>query len=61
MSTESEEKELEDLAPLRVSLIRKNKSAKTADIDEIIFYLKSRYLTQNEVPRIFICDIPAFF
>ena len=37
VSTESEEKELVDLAPLRISLIRENKSAKTADIDEIFF------------------------
>ena len=37
VSTETEEKELVDLAPLRISLIRENKSAKTADIDEIFF------------------------
>ena len=36
VSTESEEKELVDLAPIRVSLIHKNKSVKTAVIDEIM-------------------------
>ena len=36
-----------------------NKSAKTADVDEIIFYLKPKYLTHNEEPRIFIHDIPT--
>ena len=35
VSTESEEKELVDLAPIRVSLIHKNKSVKTV-IDEIM-------------------------
>ena len=48
-----------DLAPSRVSLIRKVKSAKTAIIDEIIFYLKSKYSAHNEEPRIFIHDIPS--
>ena len=47
-----------DLAPSRVSLIRKAKSAKTENIDKIIFYLKSKYSTHNEEPRIFINDIP---
>ena len=37
VSTDSEEKELIDLVPLRVSLIRKVKSVKTVNIDEIIF------------------------
>ena len=37
---ESEEKELIDLAPSRVLLIRKEKSEKIVNIDEIIFYLK---------------------
>ena len=56
VSTESEEKELVDLASSRVSLIRKVKSEKTANIDEIIFYLKFKYLAHNEEPRIFIHD-----
>ena len=37
---EREEKELVDLAPPRVLLIRKEKIEKTVNIDEIIFYLK---------------------
>ena len=32
-------------------------SVKTVNIDEIIFYLKSKYSTHNEEPRIFINDI----
>ena len=56
---ESEEKELQDLAPSRIFLIRKEKSEKTVKIDEIIFYLKSIYSTHNEEPRTFIYDIPT--
>ena len=56
---EREEKELVDLAPPRVLLIRKEKIEKTVNIDKIIFYLKFMYLTHNEVPRIFIDDIPT--
>ena len=56
---EREEKELVDLAPPRVLLIRKEKIEKTVNIDEIIFYLKSMYSTHNEEPRIFIDDIPV--
>ena len=58
VSTESEEKELINLAPSRVSLIQKVKSVKTVNIHEIIFYLKSKYLAHNEEPRSFINDIP---
>ena len=57
VSTESEEKELIDLAPSRVSLNWKVKSVKTVNIDEIIFYLKPKYLAHNEEPRIFINGI----
>ena len=56
---EREEKELVDLAPPRVLLIRKEKIEKTVNIDKIIFYLKFMYLTHNEEPRIFIDDIPT--
>ena len=63
---ENEEKELLDLAPSRILLIRKEKSEKTVNIDEIIFYLKSiqsillkMYSTHNEEPRTFIDDIPT--
>ena len=54
-----EEKKLVDLAPSRVLLIRKEKSRKTVNIDEIIFYLKSMYSTHNEEPKTFIDDIPT--
>ena len=37
VSTENEAKELIDLAPSRVSVIRKVKNAKVVNIDEIIF------------------------
>ena len=40
---EREEKELVDLAPPRVLLIRKEKIEKIVNIDEIIFYLESMY------------------
>ena len=58
-STQSEEKELLDLAYLIVFLIRKVKSEKTADTDKIIFYLKSKCSAHNEESRIFIHDIPT--
>ena len=51
-------KELMNLAHSRVFLIRKAKTAKKENIDEIIFYLKPKYSTHNEEPRIFIKDIP---
>ena len=40
---EREEKELVDLAPPKVLLIRKEKIEKIVNIDEIIFYLESMY------------------
>ena len=52
--TENEAKELIDLAPSRVILIRKVKNEKTGNIDEIIFYLKSQYLAHNNEQRNFI-------
>ena len=57
VSIESAKRELIDLALSRVSLIRKVKSVKTVNINEIIFYLKSTYSAHNEEPRIFINDI----
>ena len=54
VSTENEAKELIDLAPSRVCLIRKAKNAKMVNIDEIFFYLMSQYLTHNEEQRTFI-------
>ena len=58
VSIESEKRDSIDLAPSRVSLIRKVKSLKTVNINEIIFDLKSKYSAHNEEPRIFIYDIP---
>ena len=40
---EREEKELVDLAPPKVLLIRKEKFEKIVNIDEIVFYLESMY------------------
>ena len=48
-----------DLAPSKVSLIRKAKSTKTKNIDEIIFYLKSKYSAYNVEPRTLLKDIPG--
>ena len=56
VSTENEAKEWIDLASSRVCLIYKVKNAKMLNIDEIIFYLKSQYLTHNEEPRTFIWE-----
>ena len=43
----------------RSFVIRKEKSKKIVNIDEMIFYLKSMYSTHNEEPRTFIDDIPT--
>ena len=51
VSTENEAKELIDLASSSVCLIRKAKNAKMVNIDEIIFYLKSLYLSHNKEQR----------
>ena len=58
--TENEAKELIDLAPLRVFLIRKAaKNAKKMNINEIIFYLESRYSADNRDQINFIQEIPS--
>ena len=36
--------------PLRFLMIHKEKSEKTVDIHEVIFYLKSMYSTNNDEP-----------
>ena len=50
VSTENEAKELTELAPSRVILVRKVKNEKIVKIDEIMFYLKSPYchITMNK-------------
>ena len=52
VSIKNEAKELIDLAPSRVCLIHKVKNAKMVNIDEIIFYLKSLYLSHNKEQRV---------
>ena len=66
-STENEAKELTDLIPLRVLLVRKiAKNAKKMNINEIIFYLKSEYSADNRDQITFIQeilsqgDVPSF-
>ena len=59
--TKNETKELIDLAPSGVFLIHKAaiKNANRMNIHEIIFYLKSRFLTDNRNQITFIQDIPS--
>ena len=59
VSTENEAKELIDLPPSRVILVRKVKNEKMVNTDEIIFYLKSQYLAHNDEERTFIPHIPS--
>ena len=59
VSTKNEAKELIELAPSRVILVRKVKNEKMVNIDEIIFYLKSQYLAHNAEERTFIPNIPS--
>ena len=59
VSTENGAKELIDLVPSRVILVRKLKNEKVVNIDEIIFYLKSQYLAHNDEQRTFIPNIPS--
>ena len=40
-------------------MVRKVKNEKIVNIDEIIFSLKSQYLTHNDEERTFIEDIPS--
>ena len=61
VSIENEAKEIIDLAPSRICLIRKAKNAKMVNIDEIMFYLKTQYLARNEEQRTFIqCFLPKY-
>ena len=59
VSTKNEAKELIDLAPSRVILVRKVKNEKMVNIDETIFYLKSQYYAHNDEERTFIPNIPS--
>ena len=59
VSTENEARELIELAPRKVILVRKVKNQKVVSIEEIIFYLKSQYLEHNPQDRTFIPNIPS--
>ena len=59
VSTENEARELIELAPRRVILVRKVKNQKVVNIEEIMFYLKSQYLEHNSEERTFISNIPS--
>ena len=59
VSNKNEAKELIDLAPSRVILVRKVKNEKMVNIDETIFHLKSQYLAHNDKERTFIQQIPS--
>ena len=52
-------KELIELAPRKVILVRKVKNQKVVNIEEIMFYLKSQYLEHNPQDRTFIPNIPS--
>ena len=51
VSAINEARELIELAPRRVILVRKVKNQKVVNIEEIIFYLKSHYLEHNSEER----------
>ena len=52
--------EIKDLAPPSFLLIRKaTKNAKKMDIDEVIFYLKSQYSTNNKDQITFVQNFPS--
>ena len=50
--TENKAKELIDLVPSRVILVRKVMNEKMVNIDEISFYLKSQYLAHKIRPLV---------
>ena len=59
VSTENETRELIELAPRKVILVRKVKNQKVVNIEEIIFYLKSQYLEHNPQDKTFTPNIPS--
>ena len=59
VSTKNEARELIELAPRKVILVRKAKNQKVVNIEEITFYLKSRYLEQHPADKTFIPHIPS--
>ena len=59
VSTENEARELTELAPRKVILVRKAKNRKFVNIKQIIFHLKSQCLEHNGEDRTFIPNIPS--
>ena len=59
VSTENEAREMTELAPRKVILVRKAKNQKVVKIEEIIFHLKSHCLEHNPENRTFIPNIPS--
>ena len=59
VSAINEARELIELAPRRVILVRKAKNQKLISIEKVIFYLKSQYLEHNSQDRTFIPNIPS--
>ena len=59
VSTENEARELTELAPRKVILVRKAKNQKLVNIEQVIFHLlKLQYSTHNSEGRAFIPNIP---
>ena len=59
VSAINEARELIELAPRRVILVRKAKNQKLISIEKVIFYLKSQYLEHNSQDRTFIPNITS--
>ena len=64
VSTKNEPRELTELAPRKLILVRKTKNQKVVNNEEIIFNLKSQYSAHNSENRTFIpnilCEEPCF-
>ena len=56
---EEERMRLTNLAPLKVSLYRKESLKEVKNVNEILCYLKSKYLLHNEEQVAYIGDIPS--
>ena len=59
VSTKNEARELIELAPRKVILVRKAKNQNFVNIEETAFYLKSQYLEHNSEDTTFIPNIPT--
>ena len=56
---EEERMRLTNLAPLKVSLYRKESLKEVKNVNEILCYLKNKYLPHNEEQVAYIGDIPS--